>query len=111
MGSRLSEKEVQREIVDGLRSLGWVVRTFNSGYKAKSGLVGWYDVVAIKRNHVFLIEVKAQGRRDATRKSQKRLHAQVEPHTGPNVHQIVADDLVQVLEVLNGVSELWEGDK
>lgn len=109
MGLKKSESEVQHEIIMGLRSLGWVVRTFNQAYSVNSGLVGWYDLVAIKKNNILFIEVKAEGKRNATRKSQDRLHQQIEPHTGPNVHQMVVDDFNQVMEVVNGMSDLWEG--
>jgi len=104
-----NESEVQREIIDVLKASGWVVRTFNSALKVRSGLVGWYDLIAIKHNCVLFIEVKAEGKRGAVRDSQKKLHSQVEPHTGPNVQQIVADDVLQVLEVIHaGLSSMRE---
>lgn len=104
-----NESEVQKEIVGVLNASGWVVRTFNSALKVRSGLVGWYDLVAIKHNCVLFIEVKAEGKRSAVRDSQKKLHSQVESHTGPNVQQIVADDVLQVLEVIHaGLSSMRE---
>jgi len=95
------ESEVQGEIVEFLRKTGWVVKVFAWNRSVPKQMKGWFDVVAFKNDMVLLIECKAKGKRNNLREGQKRFHETVRPHTGEHVILVVADDLQQILEIIN----------
>lgn len=96
-----TESEIQNQIVEHLREDGWVVTVFSLPHRVYKGIRGWFDVVAIKNDHALLLEIKAEGKREAVRPSQRKLHENISCHTGEHIILAVVDSLDQVKEITN----------
>lgn len=96
--SEISERDVQRAIVDLLRWRGWMVRELSQPRMVSGDIVGVPDVIAFHSGHTLLIECKRPGGR--LRDSQKRFIEEIDPHLDTTLQHMVASDIDEFQKVL-----------
>ena len=87
----LSERDIQRAIIDILRWHGWMVREISQPRVVSGDLVGVPDVIAFRHGHTLLVECKRPGGR--MRQSQRQFEAEIKPHMAITLRYMLANDI------------------
>jgi len=87
----LSERDIQRAIIDILRWHGWMVREISQPRVVSGDLVGVPDVIAFRYGHTLLIECKRPGGR--IRQSQVNFSDEIKPHMAITLRYMLANDI------------------
>ena len=74
-----------------LRTSGWFVLSTSQDRATRKQMSGLTDLIAVRYNCTLFVEGKRPGGK--LRHSQKRFRDRILPHTGPNLHYLVVDDV------------------
>ena len=89
-----------REGREMLEAAGWITGTANHNKPLPKGIIGWpLDIIAVRDNHVVMIECKGEG--DRLKKAQVEMLERLHYHMGSNVQFFQVSDARQFEGISN----------
>lgn len=79
----MNERDVQRRLVAALRRHHWNVTVFSVPHSVKRQIMNWVDVVAVRWDHVWFLEIK--GPKGKPTMGQLQFRNEIMRHSGPHI--------------------------
>ena len=95
--SKSAKSEFENDAVRYLRDRGFIVGRASSSWKMPSGLKNWPDLICIRFDQIWLVEVKLGA--DTMKEGQIKFAKKLEPHLGEHVHYRIASTMLDFEEI------------